>query len=123
MLLEMRNYRLGLVQTPNQLRFAYEAIINAKNSGLFERETEPEDSKESKEPTTSVVSEQKSNEKELRRRVREEKNRNTMEQIKRIKEKQKEIENWSKQKVRIKYIALVIGVSALSAGLVRSYLW
>lgn len=144
MLLEMRNYRAGLVQTPNQLRFAYEAIINAKNSELFKQESEhvPEqDSKESEKPaplpttllppppttplppppTTNPISEQQSEEKELRRRIREEKKTNTMEQIKRIKDKQKEIANWSQQKVRIKFGILLIGVSVISAGIIRSY--
>ena len=125
MLLEMRNYRLGLVQTQNQLRFAYEAIINAKNSELFDRE-DLHDSEEANEtanePASDPMNEQpKENEKELRRRVREEKNKNTMEQIKRIKDKQKEVENWKKQKVRIKYgLILIIGVS-ISAGILRTY--
>lgn len=122
MLLEMRNYRLGLVQTQNQLRFAYEAIINAKKSELFwEAEHDLEGAKQPASQANPTNEGQKENEKELRRRVREEKNKNTMEQIKRIKDKQKEVENWKKQKVRIKYgIILIIGVS-ISAGILRSY--
>ena len=124
MLLEMRNYRLGLVQTQNQLRFAYEAIINAKNSELFSKEDEhtANDLKEPEKPNPlPSINEQQSKEKELRKRVREEKNKTTMEHITRIKEKQKEIANWSKQKTRIKYGIILIGVSVISAGIIRSY--
>ena len=32
LLLEMRSYRMGLIQTPDQLRFSYQAIIEGVNS-------------------------------------------------------------------------------------------
>lgn len=117
LLLEMRNYRLGLVQTHNQLRFAYEAIISAMNSDLFKQEAsllgnnlEQNQSKGDETETKEI----KQN--ELRKRTREEKKQTTMNHIKRIKDKQKEIDTWNRRMKLVKYVGVTILVTSVFVG-------
>lgn len=42
-LLEMRKYRMGLIQTPEQLRFSYQAIIEGAKQLLNQNNSEPEE--------------------------------------------------------------------------------
>ncbi|KAJ8914436.1 hypothetical protein NQ315_017532 [Exocentrus adspersus] len=42
-LLEMRKYRMGLIQTPEQLRFSYQAIIEGAKRILNQNNSEPEE--------------------------------------------------------------------------------
>ena len=124
----MRDYRLGLVQTQNQLRFAYEAIINANENDLFKEDNKEDDLNEEdsveEEEHTQLINDEQINEKELRRRKREQKSKTTMEHIKRIKDKQKEIDNSNhKQKIVIKYAGIIFGVTLLVGSLYYSNLF
>lgn len=42
-LLDMRKYRMGLIQTPEQLRFSYQAIIEGAKQLLNKNNSEPDE--------------------------------------------------------------------------------
>jgi len=129
LLLEMRNYRLGLVQTHQQLRFAYEAIIKAMNHELF-KDDEPSNNVIDEQIPEQKITEQQSivekevieqedktsEQNELRQRIREEKKQTTLNHIKRIKDKQKEIETWSERTKLIKYVGITILMTSIFVG-------
>lgn len=133
LLIEMRNYRLGLVQTFQQLRFAYEGILNAKSSNRFKQKKEVKEDvnlekQDNDNHNDNIVkrklsinnhdeNEEQSKEKEVRRRIREEKKKTTLDHITRIKSKQKEIENWNQKKGLLKNTAIVFGMCCLVVGL------
>lgn len=115
----MRKYRLGLVQTPSQLRFAYEAIIDAINNDKFKEDENFNKSDQNKSENSSSLfsssnnqqsQQSQNNVKELRRRLKKEV---TMNHINRIKNKQKEIDAWRNKKKIFTNIGLVVGISAL----------
>ncbi|RWS26228.1 tyrosine-protein phosphatase non-receptor type 2-like protein [Leptotrombidium deliense] len=191
-LLEMRKYRMGLIQTPEQLRFSYMAIAegakslisvpsstsaddcgNTVHKEVCEDETDEEifnKSDDEKSPTLPLLPPRQkrsqsfssqnsskllneSNEMkgdipqavtsnsiskedtkllnnnltptEIRKRNREERNRKTSENIRRIKEKQKEIDERSRLKKRLlKYGCISVGIALMfGAGFIAySYL-
>ena len=137
-LLEMRKYRSGLIQTRDQLRFAYRAIIHgAKDilnvntneeevhlndednlplvkSSREVRRNDNDPSKGTSESPPAPAEGSTSNNNltpatELRKRLREEKNRKMNEKIKSIKEKQKE----SESRLRTKNVLLKVGIFSL----------
>lgn len=145
-LLEMRKYRSGLIQTRDQLRFAYRAIIygardilnvntedevhldEEENSLLLTRGgVKRKESSNAGEGSPPAASGSTSNNNltpatELRKRLREEKNRKMSEKIRSIKEKQKE----SESRLRTKNVLLKLSIFSLgllaTAGLVY-YFW
>lgn len=150
-LLQMRKYRSGLIQTRDQLRFAYRAIIQGAKDILDLPNGDDDDGKEetddrtasikleapprtkkrkgSDPPHTKVSAESASNSNnnltsapELRKRLREEKNKKMVETIKSMKEKQKKHES----RLRTKNFLIKVGIFGLgliaTAGLVY-YFW
>lgn len=135
----MRKYRSGLIQTRDQLRFAYRAIIHGAKDMLNVNTNEDEDvhlddevnsplltnsrevrrndndtSNGGSEPLPAPAEGSTSNNNltpatELRKRLREEKNRKMNEKIKSIKEKQKE----SESRLRTKNVLLRVGIFSL----------
>lgn len=175
MLLSMRNYRMGLIQTPDQLRFSYLAIIEGGKrllsdedstlsvlSSYLEEESNHADdtpppppvrtvslSPNNKPPplppreglprkleeidglnantklqndlnnaTDEVIPEKTDNENsyEVRKRIRDQRKKDTQEQINRMRQKQKDSDLWKKRKSYFKPIAL--GISIIIGGLI-----
>lgn len=126
-LLEMRKYRPGLIQTRDQLRFAYRAIIqgakdifNLSNNDEDNDVTHPSKKVKTDEPNggsqpsppSESVTPSNNNltsATELRQRLREEKKRKMTEKIKNIKEKQKD----SESRLRTKNFLIKVGIFSL----------
>lgn len=137
-LLEMRKYRSGLIQTRDQLRFAYRAIIQGAKNFLPCEDVDNSDETNEREcllknsETLSRTQEEIRSEldpssqpappgsfsasnnnltpaTELRQRVREEKNRKMKEKIQNMKEKQKK----SESRLRTKKLLFKVGIFSL----------
>ncbi|KAI1285399.1 Tyrosine-protein phosphatase non-receptor type 1 [Halotydeus destructor] len=155
MLLEMRRCRRGLIQTPDQLRFSYLAILEGskhllnvplESEGCDIRARISDTSKEAndkdgdtddpKQISAPIANETRAETRtqdsptnnnadngatELRRRVREERNKKTKETIEKIKGRQKEIEERNRYKSQIFKIGCVGLALMLSAGFVYGY--
>lgn len=109
-LLEMRKYRMGLIQTAAQLRFSFQAILEGSKKILLEDDhtnnsnvpimrslgmNEEENTTEDivlDETNLSKNDDADKEESQLRQRNREEKRQKTQDTINRIKRKQKEVE-------------------------------
>ncbi|XP_035208799.1 tyrosine-protein phosphatase non-receptor type 1-like isoform X2 [Stegodyphus dumicola] len=126
-LLEMRHYRMGLIQTPDQLRFSYLAIIegakrilpnrnsnNVPSASQTHNQTCKQDcysSKSSEEISVVDANKDASDSSppplppslsELRKRARKEREEKTAIMIHNIKKKQKEYEMWEKRRLKRK---------------------
>ncbi|KFM73383.1 Tyrosine-protein phosphatase non-receptor type 1, partial [Stegodyphus mimosarum] len=126
-LLEMRHYRMGLIQTPDQLRFSYLAIIEGakrilpnRNSNTVPSATQTHNqtckqdcySSKSSEEISEVDANKDASDSsppplppslsELRKRARKEREEKTATMIQNIKKKQKEYEMWEKRRLKRK---------------------
>lgn len=127
-LLEMRKYRSGLIQTRDQLRFAYRAIIQGTKSLRPCQDNDNETQSQTKEGETSEYGQEEcqptppvlpgnigssnnnlTSATELRQRLREEKNKKMKAKIESIKEKQKQ----SESRLRTKNFLFKVGMFSL----------
>lgn len=122
-LIEMRRYRMGLIQTPEQLRFSFMAIIAGMKwlrplvaNGSVEETTDVRQRKvETQVADRSVTN---NNSAEDRERSRAERKRKTEENIRRIKDKSKEMSDRAKLKSKVLTFGLIGAVLLLGAGFV-----
>ena len=120
-LLEMRRYRMGLIQTPEQLRFSYQAIIEGNKTLALE-------DGDKEEKTDTVIRQRACQENgsknetgnnltlpEVREKERMERKRKTQETIDRIKMKKKHLEDRSRfqtKLIRFGFVGLVVILGA-----------
>ena len=131
-LIEMRRYRMGLIQTPEQLRFSFLAIIDGMKSqrplanGTVGDEALAEDAAgiRQRKPTDSQVTDTSptnNNSAQERERVREERKRKTEETIRMIKDKSKELEQRIRFKSKMLKLGLIGTALLLGAGVWYGY--
>lgn len=138
-LIEMRRYRMGLIQTPEQLRFSFLAIIDGmkclrplSNGTAATDEEKPAAGEEeadvrqrkpaaAEQSQVSDASPANNNSAHERERQREERKRKTEETIKRIKDKSKELEQKSRFKSKILKLGLIGAVLLLGAGVLYGF--
>lgn len=125
-LIEMRRYRMGLIQTPEQLRFSFMAIIaGMKLLSPVIANGSADDATDVRQRTArSQVADRSvtnNNSAEDRERIRAERKRKTEENIRRIKDKSKEVSDRAKLKPKVLTFGLIGAVLVLGAGLVYGY--
>ncbi|PIK52763.1 hypothetical protein BSL78_10337, partial [Apostichopus japonicus] len=142
LLLEMRKCRMGLIQTPEQLRFSYIAVLEGANT-ILERgslgdilieNNEPEEAPplppRVKRPNSSTEStpteetkplvedeagETKNSEQELRKRKRDEKKEELAKKVSDMKKKMKTSESWNETRSTLNKIGMGVGVGVVAA--------
>lgn len=136
----MRRYRMGLIQTPEQLRFSYLAIMDGAKSlrltmpnGTAAADKQVADEEAAVRQRKAVTGEESqvketspanNNSAQERERLRQERKRKTDEMIQRIKEKTKELDQRSKFKSKMLKLGLIGGAVLLGAGLLYyAYFW
>ena len=126
-LIEMRRYRMGLIQTPEQLRFSYLAIIDGMKSqrplanGTVGDEALAEDAAGMRQRKPTDTSPTNNNSAQERERVREERKRKTEETIRMIKDKSKELEQRIRFKSKMLKLGLIGAALLLGAGFWYGY--
>jgi hypothetical protein len=124
-LIGMRRFRMGLIQTHEQLRFSFLAIIDGTKmlhplpNGS---PAEPDEQVRQRKLTVSEESGTNNNRAvDERERDRQERKRKTEDTIRRIRDKSKQMEQWSKLKSQMLKFGLIGAALILGAGFLYGY--
>lgn len=126
-LIEMRRYRMGLIQTPEQLRFSFLAIIAGMNllrtlvPNGSAAASHDEESELRQRSCAAPASGTNNNSADERERIRAERKRKTEENIRRIKDTSKQMSERAKLKSKVLTFGLIGGALLLGAGFVYGY--
>jgi len=130
-LLEMRKFRMGLIQTPEQLRFSYQAIIEGAKCLELEKKEVTNTRTEARDEGNGNGLRARSTENggskemmthEMKERERLERKRKTQETIDRIKDHKKQVDERSRFQAKVVRFGLIGLALIVGTGFIYSYL-